>query len=58
MNIISTFEKQKIELSVRRDFTLGSAFNQFSRSMQSKITIEEFMFGLDSLDIIIKPDNV
>ena len=58
LNIISAFEKQKIELSLRRDFTLMSAYNQFSRSMQAKLTIEEFMFGLDRLDIISNPNNV
>jgi hypothetical protein len=35
-----------------------AAYNQFSRSMHAKITIEEFMFGLDRLDIILNPKNV
>jgi Ca2+-binding EF-hand superfamily protein len=43
---------------LRRDFTLMAAYHQFSRSMQAKITIEEFMFGLDRLDIIMNPQNV
>jgi Ca2+-binding EF-hand superfamily protein len=35
-----------------------AAYHQFSRSIQSKISIEEFMFGLDRLDIIVNPQNV
>lgn len=58
MDIESGFEALKTELALRRDFTLGGAFNLFSRSMQSKVTADELLFGLDRLDVTIAPADI
>lgn len=58
MDIESGFEGLKTELALRRDFTLGGAFNLFSRSLQSKVTADELLFGLDRLDVSIAPADI
>lgn len=58
LDIESGFEAVKTELALRRDFTLGGAFNMFSRSMQGKVTADELLFGLDRLDMAIVPADI
>ena len=58
LDIENGFEAVKTELALRRDFTLGGAFNLFSRSMQGKVTADELLFGLDRLDMAIVPADI
>ena len=48
----------KTELALRRDFSLGGAFNMFSRSLQGKVTADELLFGLDRLDLTVVPQDL
>ena len=54
----SSVELLKTELCMRRDFSLASAFNLFSRTLQAKVTLEDFMFALDKLGITGNPKDV
>jgi Ca2+-binding EF-hand superfamily protein len=51
-------ELTRKELSYQRDFTLIAAFNTFAKSMQQRVSLEEFSFGLDRLDFILLPSDV
>lgn len=39
----------------RRDFTLKGAYKFFSQSVQYKLSVDEFRFGLDRLSINVDP---
>jgi hypothetical protein len=54
----SSLEVTRKELSYQRDFTLIAAFNTFAKSMQQRVSIEEFSFGLDRLDFALIPTDV
>jgi len=58
LDLENQLEHTKIELTLRRDFTLGGAFNFFASNMQHRITIDEFLFGLDRLDIQLRSGEV
>lgn len=51
-------EALKIELAQRRDFSLAGAFTLFSRTLQAKVPVEEFLFALDHLQIPVNPRDV
>ena len=51
LDIENGMEALKSELALRRDFTLGGAFNLFSRTLQGRVTVEELLFGLERLDM-------
>lgn len=42
-------EALKVELAERRDFSLAAAYNLFSRTLQAKVPVEDFLFALDRL---------
>ena len=45
------------ELAYRRDFTLSTAFSCFSKSLQYRVSTDEFLFGLERMDInLLKTD--
>jgi Ca2+-binding EF-hand superfamily protein len=44
-------EQLKKELAKDKEFTLQAAFETFARSVQYKLSVDEFMFGLERLDI-------
>jgi len=48
----------KKQLSYQRDFTLIAAFNAFAKSMQQRISPEEFSFGMERLDFNLLPSDV
>lgn len=54
----SALELVRKELSYQRDFTLIAAFNTFAKSMQQRVSLEEFTFGLDRLDFTLLPSDV
>ena len=58
MNIEKCLEIHRKELTYRRDFTLSGAFKIFCQSSQHRLSFDEFLFGLDRLDIAIKPTDV
>ena len=51
-------EALKTELAQRRDFSLAAAYNLFSRTLQAKIPVEDFLFALDRLQIPVNPRDV
>lgn len=51
-------EQHRKELSYQRDFTLIAAFNTFAKSMQQRVSLEEFSFGLDRLDFALLPSDI
>jgi len=58
LDIESSFEALKTELALRRDFTLSGAFNLFSRTLQGKVSVDEMLFGLDRLDMLVVPRDI
>jgi Ca2+-binding EF-hand superfamily protein len=42
---------------MRKDFTLSAAFNCFTKSLQQRVSLDEFLFGLDRLDVAVVPDD-
>ena len=58
LDLENQLEQTKIELALRRDFTLGGAFNVFASSMQHRISIDEFLFGLDRIDIQLRQGEI
>ena len=58
LELESGTELLKTELAMRKDFTLAAAFNQFSRTMQAKIPVEDFLFALDHMGLIVNPRDV
>lgn len=53
-----SLEQHRKELSYQRDFTLIGAFNTFAKSMQQRVTLEEFSFGLDRMDFALLPSDI
>lgn len=51
-------EALKVELAQRRDFSLAAAYNLFSRTLQAKIPVEDFLFALDRLQIPVNPRDI
>lgn len=54
----SQLERARYDLANRRDFTLKGAFNYFANSSQYKLSLDEFRFGLDRLNINVDPRYV
>lgn len=53
----NSIELYRKELSFKMDFTLGAFYNLFCRNALYKINIDEFLFGLDRLDIRLSADE-
>lgn len=53
LDLENSLEVHRKELSYRRDFTLSGAFNCFAKSLQYRVSIDEFLFGLERLDITL-----
>lgn len=51
-NIIEMMRK---EVALRADFNLKSSFLLFHRSPQQKFTFDEFLFGLERLEMTVDP---
>ena len=51
-------EAVKVDLCMKRDFSLPSAYNIFSDSRNTNISIEQFMFGLQALGIPTTRDRI
>lgn len=47
----NSLEITRKELAYRRDFSLSTAFACFSKSLQYRVSVDEFLFGLERLDI-------
>ena len=48
----------KTELCMRKDFTLAAAYTMFSRTLQGKIPVEDFLFALDHMGVKVNPRDV
>ena len=57
LNFENCLEQFRRDASFRPDYTLGAVFNIFASNPQYKITIDEFLFGLDRLDLRISTDE-
>ena len=58
LELEGNLEEIKTALAMKRDFSLASAFNLFSRTLQAKVTLEDFLYGLDRLGIAQQPMDV
>lgn len=58
LEIESGTELLKTELVMRKDFTLAGAYNLFSRTMQAKVPVEDFLFALDHMGVKVNPRDV
>lgn len=54
LDMENDIELLRKELSYKYDFCLATAFDVFARSIQYKINLDEFLFGLDRLDIPVQ----
>jgi len=57
LDLENSIEVVRRELGMRRDFTLGAAYDLFTKNPQQQISIDEFLFGLDRLDLRISQDD-
>ena len=53
----NSIELYRKELSMKFDFTLGGFYNLFTRNALYKINLDEFLFGLDRLDIRLSKEE-
>jgi hypothetical protein len=58
LEIESGTELLKTELVMRKDFTLAAAYSMFSRTLQGKIPVEDFLFALDHIGVKVNPRDV
>ena len=58
LEIESGTELLKTELVMRKDFTLAAAYNQFCRTLQGKVPVEDFLFALDHMGVKTNPRDV
>ena len=55
LSLENQLEKTRFDLAHRRDFTLKGAFHYFANSSQYKLSVDEFRFGLERLQINVDP---
>jgi len=58
LDIENSLEIQRKELAFRNDFTLGGVWEIFARTMQQKLPVEEFLFGLDRMDMAFPSKDI
>lgn len=57
LDMENSIELYRKELSMKHDFTLGAFYNLFTTNALYKINMNEFLFGLDRLDIRLSADE-
>ena len=57
LDMENSIEIYRKELSMKYDFTLGGFYNMFTRNALYKINLDEFLFGLDRLDIRLSKEE-
>jgi len=57
LDMENSIELYRKELAMKYDFTLGAFYNLFTRNALYKINLDEFLSGLDRLDIRLSAEE-